>query len=525
MARRTGNALSALLAMAFVMAAIGAQAESHVRIIRLSYIDGSVEMDRANSQGMEKAILNTPVTEGVRLATGSDGLAEVEFENNSTLRLGENSEIQFTKLLNDDNGAKVNEVQLLKGTVYFDTKGNKEDIYRATVGSSAFRVHRDTQLRLSDNDGTATASVLKGEVELENQQHDVKVGKKQTLTVEPNGASGYQIAKGVDAQPLDRWNDERSAYQQSYSYSNPGVSSGLNSYGYADLNYYGGWSYLPGVGYGWQPYGVSNWMGWNPYLAGAWSFYPGFGYTWASAYPWGWLPYHYGSWTYLGGGGWFWVPGGGSSYRNNGWYSNSFQPTPVVHGPAGWAAPSRPMAPAAGGSSYAPTVRVGTIGNMPPAIPGGRMPPNFRSVVPMTTDRAMTVPGHGPAPYRPVTAGKGGTKSSVGADTHAIYSPYAGTNVHPAANGAHPTANADRPVGRYAPPSGHVFAPPPRSVSPAISAEGMGGFGGGAPGHSAPTMGPAAGPAMGGSHAMGPSGGHAGGAGGNHSGGSHPSPK
>jgi len=167
------------------------------------------------------------------LATGSDGLAEVEFENNSTLRLGENSEIQFTKLLNDDNGAKVNEVQLLKGTVYFDTKGNKEDIYRATVGSSAFRVHRDTQLRLSDNDGTATASVLKGEVELENQQHDVKVGKKQTLTLEPNGASGYQIAKGVDAQPLDRWNDERSAYQQSYSYSNPGVSSGLNSYGYA----------------------------------------------------------------------------------------------------------------------------------------------------------------------------------------------------------------------------------------------------------------------------------------------------
>src|SRR5581483_2919823 len=122
MARRTGNALSAILAMAFVLAAIGAQAESHVRIIRLSYIDGSVEMDRATGQGMEKAILNTPVTEGTRLATGNDGLAEVEFENNSTIRLGENSELQFTRLLIDDKGAKVNEVTLVKGTAYFDTK-------------------------------------------------------------------------------------------------------------------------------------------------------------------------------------------------------------------------------------------------------------------------------------------------------------------------------------------------------------------------------------------------------------------
>ncbi|MFZ0706199.1 MAG: hypothetical protein WAM71_11390, partial [Candidatus Korobacteraceae bacterium] len=72
--------------MAFVLAGIAAQAESHVRIIRLSYIDGHVEMDRATGQGMEKAILNTPVTEGARLSTGNNGLAEVEFENNSTIR-------------------------------------------------------------------------------------------------------------------------------------------------------------------------------------------------------------------------------------------------------------------------------------------------------------------------------------------------------------------------------------------------------------------------------------------------------
>lgn len=508
MARRTGNALSAFLAMALVLVAIGAQAESHVRIIRLSYIDGSVQMDRATGQGMEKAILNTPVTEGARLTTGNDGLAEVEFENNSTIRLGEDSEVQFTKLLIDDSGVKVNEVSLLKGTAYFDTKSGKDEVYRAKVGDSVFLLHRDTQLRLSDDDGNPKLSVLKGEVELQNSQRDVKVGKKETLTVDPNSASGYEIAKGVDAQPLDNWNNERAAYQQAYSYNNVGVSSGLNSYGYSDLNYYGGWSYLPGIGYGWQPYGVADWMGWNPYLAGAWAFYPGFGYTWASAYPWGWLPYHYGSWSYLGNGGWFWLPGGGNFYRN-GWYNNGFQPMPIVHGPPGWVPPRQPPVPVAGvgRSAYAPTVRVGTIGNLPPAIPGGRMAPNFRSVIPNTADRALNVPGRIGAPYAPPTGNHGarayvpptGNRAgsmpvAASADTRAIYGKYAGSTV---------------------PRPGHVFAPPVRST---YGGYGMGGYGAMSHGGG---YGMGMGPAMGGSHAMGPSsgGGHGMGGGGGHGGG------
>jgi hypothetical protein len=489
------------MAMAFVLAAIGAQADSHVRIIRLSYIDGSVQMDRATGQGLEKAILNTPVTEGVRLATGNNGLAEVEFENNSTLRLGEDSEVQFTKLLIDDNGAKVNELALVKGTAYFDTKGSKDDIYRATVGNSVFLVHRDTQLRLSDDDGNPKVSVLKGEVELQSAPHEVKVGKKETLTVDPNSASGYEIAKGVDADPLDRWNNERSAYQTAYSYNNSGVSSGLNGYGYSDLNYYGGWSNIAGVGYGWQPYGVSGWMGWDPYLAGAWAFYPGMGYTWASAYPWGWLPYHYGSWSYVGGAGWYWFPGSGNGYQNSDWAYNGFQAAQVVHGPAGWVPPTRPPVPV-GAASYAPTVKVGTIGNMPPTIPGGRAVPNFRSVVPASlnsrvADRALAVPNHGATAYVPSTAKKSASMPvATAAGNHAVYSPYAGHNGQP---------------------SGHVFAPPARAASAGYAGYGMGGgYGTG--------YGMGAGSGLGASHAMGSTGGHSMGSGG-HSGGGNGGPK
>jgi hypothetical protein len=451
-----GYALSALMAVMSV-AWIGAQAESHVRIIRLSYIDGSVQMDRATGQGLEKAILNTPVTEGMRIVTGANGLAEVEFENNSTIRLGENSEIQLAKLLVNDAAGKVNNVDIVKGTVYFDTKGSKDDIYRATVGNSAFLIHRDTELRLSDDSGKPTLAVLKGEVNLENQPQEVKIKKKETLTVDPNSTTGYEIAKGVEAAPLDRWNSERSAYQTAYSYNTMGGASKLNAFGYSDLSYYGGWYNVAGIGMAWQPYGVSSWLGWDPYLAGAWSYCPGFGYAWASAYPWGWLPYHYGSWAFVNGGGWYWVPGAGNAY-GNGWYYNNFQTAPVVHGPAGYQPPTRP--PVTASALYAPTVKVGTIGSLPAYIPGGREIPNFRSVVPNSlaasssgSSASAPVPRRGTAVVAPRTTPT--QSGSIPSDTlqHSTPDAFASHNVH-----------------------GHVFAAPPPRMGGVPSYGSMGGY-------------------------------------------------
>jgi len=486
MARRMGYALSALIALMSV-AWLGAQAESHVRIIRLSYIDGSVQMDRATGLGLEKAILNSPVTEGMRIITGANGLAEVEFENNSTLRLGESSEVRFTKLLVNNAGAKVNEVDVVKGTVYFNTKGSKEDVYRASVGNSTFLIHRDAAVRLSDDSGKPTLAVLKGEADLENQPQEVKIRKKETLTVDPNSTAGYEIAKGVEAAPLDRWNSERSAYQNAYSYNSMGGASKLNAFGYSDLSYYGGWFNLAGIGMAWQPYGVSNWMGWDPYMAGAWSFYPGFGYMWASAYPWGWLPYHYGSWSFVNGAGWYWVPGAGNTY-GNGWYYTNFQTAPVVYGPAGYQPPTKPPAVSAA-ASYAPTVKVGTIGNLPAYIPGGREIPNFRSVVPGSITAASTGIGAGPTPRRGTAVVAPRTQSSTlpsSAMQHSNSDAFASHNFH-----------------------GHVFAPPPRTAIGTPSYASYGSVGGYSSGiatggaMSAPGSASVGGHASGGSHAAG----------------------
>ena len=329
MAKHRMHALAIMTAM--LLAVVSAQATSHVRIVRLSYVDGNMQMDRTTGQGMERAILNSPIVEGSRLVTGNDGLAEVEFENNSTVRLGEATEVKFRQLLINDAGDKVNEVELVRGTIYFDARSGKSDIYRVIAADRTFVLRHDSQVRFMMSGDQVQAAVLNGEAQFDNAAQLVRIKKNDTLTVDATNPAGFVIAKGVDSLPLDRWNNERAAYQTVYAYNNYGYGSrGLSAFGYQDLAYYGGFMSVPGYGLAWQPYGASSWMGWDPYMAGAWAFMPGFGYAWASAYPWGWMPYHYGSWAYTAGTGWFWYPG--SSLSSGGVVSN-WQPTaPVVKG-------------------------------------------------------------------------------------------------------------------------------------------------------------------------------------------------
>src|SRR5271170_4719360 len=63
-----------------------AHANSKVRIVRLSEVKGEVQLDRNTGQGLEPAMANIPIIEHARLQT-TVGAAEIEFEDNSTLRV------------------------------------------------------------------------------------------------------------------------------------------------------------------------------------------------------------------------------------------------------------------------------------------------------------------------------------------------------------------------------------------------------------------------------------------------------
>ena len=428
------NVFARLALVSFVVGIAGAAfAGSHVRIVRLSSVEGQVQMDRGTGSGLERAILNTPIVEGTRLVTGEDGLAEVEFENQSALRLTGNSEVAFSELLLSDSGSKVNQFEVVKGIVYLDTASKGDDVYRVKVGNASLLARRDSLVRIDATADQLKLAVFKGEAQLEGAVQPVVIRKKETLTVSLNDASKYEVAKGVERERFDAWNQEREDYSRTYA-ENEGYGGPNRAYGLQDLNYYGDFFYASGYGYAWQPYGFAGSMlSWSPYSNGAWLFYPGLGYSWASAYPWGWLPFHYGSWAFINGAGWAWLPGRG---YNGTWYAGNFVTVPkITRAPAGWTAATPP--PISSTVNTPPTVRVGTVNATSLTIPGGRIAPNFGSVVP---GRASAATAQGFA--RPTASASG---------SHSVF--------------------ASRTAGGQ----GHVFATPARSAS--LGDHGMAGVG------------------------------------------------
>src|SRR6202158_2554923 len=115
---KLGKTLVVLAVLAAAFLVVSASAESKARIVRLSEVEGTVQIDRSTGDGFDKAFINLPVIAGSRIKTGKDGRAEVEFEDGSALRLAPDTEVDFTRLALGDDGQKLSTVQLVSGTVY-----------------------------------------------------------------------------------------------------------------------------------------------------------------------------------------------------------------------------------------------------------------------------------------------------------------------------------------------------------------------------------------------------------------------
>ncbi len=322
----------ALLLVALLCAPVSLLADSTARIVRLSYLDGEVQIDRAIGQGFERAVLNMPVVQGAKLSTRDDGSAEVEFEDGAALRLVPDSAVQFRKLSLRSSGERVSSVELAQGTAYLEATKKKDD-FSITAGGQEITLTRDAHVRISRSGAHMTLAVFKGEVEVENPSGSVRVKKDETLNLDLNDPAQYELAKGIDPGSYDAWNQQRDNYRKTYasSHHNDGYNS-LYSYGWSDLNYFGNFYDYSGYGWLWRPFGVGP--TWDPFGDGAWLYYPGSGYMWVSAYPWGWMPYRYGTWVFVPSYGWCWRPA--TVWTT--WYA-----TPVIYGaPVGYVAPAPP---------------------------------------------------------------------------------------------------------------------------------------------------------------------------------------
>jgi hypothetical protein len=331
-----------LLVLAFSLTpfSIAQETNNNVRAVRISHVEGTVQLSGSGGVTFDQAHANMPVTQGMVLKTGNDGNVEVQFEDGSVTRATPNSSLRFDQLQRNSEGETETQITALSGLSYYELN-NRGGKYAVHFGPYTAVAAKSSIFRLSLDQNPAQLAVMHGAVHIEtDNEGGLDVPTSETASLDMKDASSYDVAHNIVADSWDQWNSDRDQYLAKLGAKATmarALSNSPDDPAWSDLDYYGNWYNFPGYGAGWMPAGMGT--GWDPFGSGYWGYYPAYGYTWISGYPWGWLPYHCGMWNWFDGAGWAWFPGNcGWGTYGNGWYPV----TTVWNCPQNYVPPARP---------------------------------------------------------------------------------------------------------------------------------------------------------------------------------------
>ena len=153
-----------LTAAICILSTLPALAASQARIVRLSDVQGSVQIDKNTGIGFESAFVNLPITQGTQLKTGANGRAEIEFEDGSSLRLAPQTVAEFGTLGLNDAGKRISVVTVVEGMAYVNWLGSSSDQFSLNFSHENVALDRATHFRVQTSDEIAKLSDYKGAI-------------------------------------------------------------------------------------------------------------------------------------------------------------------------------------------------------------------------------------------------------------------------------------------------------------------------------------------------------------------------
>jgi hypothetical protein len=326
--------------------ACAADSSASTRAARLTYLEGTVTVNRAGNTSNLPAQINQPLLAGFQLATGDDGQAEIEFEDGSVARLTPNSSLSLDRLTTESGGVFDTGLSLLHGLAYLELRATPQYRFTLNAGGDVLTPVENTTVRVNFDEPPATFAVLDGTAHVERQsgpdttvagyQTDVRAG--ESLRADATDPARYFLTQEIAEESWDQWNADLDQTAAADAANRTGVRdnyAGAQGYGWSDLDANGTWYDVPDQGPVWQPQIAYDDAGFDPYGNGAWVSYPGAGYVFASGYSWGWTPYRCGNWNFYTGFGWGWAPGAGCG--GMGWsFAGGGLPVNIGIGPNGY---------------------------------------------------------------------------------------------------------------------------------------------------------------------------------------------
>lgn len=284
------------------------------RVARISFLNGDVQIKRADQTDWERATNNLPIVEGDQIATDKNSRLEIQFDSANYVRLAENSYLKVTTLRDEGialslpNGTlSVRVLSFDKDRSYLelDAPGTTVSVERAGMYRVDAGDRNDSEVRVS------VADSGQARVYSENSGFTLRSGRSATVQLEGSYAGEWQTADAARyADDFDGWTLERDAviakrlrdagYDKYYD---------RDFYGAEELSEYGEWIYTKKYGYVWKPFRNSTavYADWSPYRYGQWRWVPPYGWTWVNDEPWGYATYHHGRWVYENSD-WYWSP-------------------------------------------------------------------------------------------------------------------------------------------------------------------------------------------------------------------------
>lgn len=289
--------------------------------IRLSLIEGDVQVRPGDTEEWFPASINTPVLEGDRLWVPDRGRLELQLRDGSILRLNENTSIDVLRMEDGSLQFYIN-----SGSAYINFTGRKGYLQIDTSAAS-IRVYERSRFRVDvPEDGRVDVSTYSGNVYVESGRGRTSVRTGNMLSIRDQEYAELSPLGPPDE--WERWNRERDRKLTEKRYSYRYLPDELRPYSY-DFDENGRWVYVRDYGYVWTPTVYIS-AGWAPYRHGRWVWIRG-DYVWVAYEPWGWVPYHYGRWAFVASIGWCWVPPArGAVYWGPGFVGWVYTPTYVA---------------------------------------------------------------------------------------------------------------------------------------------------------------------------------------------------
>ncbi len=267
--------------------------------MRISLIEGDVQIKTPGAGDWGIASINGPVGEGDQVWAPQSGRVELQLNSGTYIRLNEGSALQILSMDKDSS-----QFYLSQGNAYIYYAAPGGSVMQVDTPDASTRAFDKGIFRIDMSEQYTDVAVYQGSVETENNVGRTRINAGQMVALGPN--TNGELAMMGPSDDWETWNKTRNDWIFARrSASSRYLPVELRAYSY-DFDNSGRWVQVPDYGYVWTPT-VMIGASWSPYRDGRW-IWRGDDYIWVASEPWGWAPYHYGRWSFGVNIGWFWVP-------------------------------------------------------------------------------------------------------------------------------------------------------------------------------------------------------------------------